>query len=294
MKNFILPNMYENYKLNLKLLNLIEKHPECFIENISIYAVYGNFQFCIWDGGRIFNQMHQASKEIILDVLNQYMKYNVKIRFIFTNTSLQPIHYHNRFCNVLLDIAKEFPVELVVNDDNLRDYIESKFPNKFSFISSTTRCLTDLNDVKNELNNNNYLMTCLDYNLNKNPKIFEMPKELIEKTELLCNAICAPGCPYRKEHYRLNSIYNLQYGKYYPMEGCKIKYNTLHPETMQYKNNISPEEIINKYEPAGFQYFKLEGRTLPQIENICNYVRYLVRPEYQLFVINYLENDTYK
>lgn len=288
MKNFILPNMYENYQLNLRLLDLIKEHPEYFYENTNIYAVYGNFQFCIWDGGRIFSQMRQASKEHIEHVLNSYKQYDVKVRFIFTNTMLEPVHYHNRFCNMILETAQNYDIELVVNDDHLKEYICSKYPSYTSFISSTTKCLLDFDKIKAELERPDYTMVCFDYNLNKNKKIFELPQELIQKSEILCNAICAPGCPYRKEHYRLNSIYNLNYGKPYTIYGCTIKNNTLHPETCNYHNNLSPEEIQSIYEPAGFQYYKLEGRTLSEMENICNYVRYLVKPEYHFYVIDYL------
>ena len=38
------------------------------------------------------------------------------------------------------------------------------------------------------------------------------------------------------------------------------------------------------------KYFKLEGRTLPATEVACNYVRYMIKPEYQLYVLNILLN----
>ena len=289
MKNFILPNMYEKYDLNFKILELKNKHPEYFYDDTNIYAVYGNFQSCIWDGGRVFTNAKQASKEKIEFILNKYQEYGVKVRFIFTNNQLQPEHYHNRFCNLILEIAQDYDnIELVVNDEKLKNYIQTTYPTFTSFISSTTKCLTNFEEVKKELENSEYIMTCLDYNMNKNKKIFKLPLELIQKSEILCNAICAPGCPFRKEHYRLNSFYNLSFGKLYHMQGCEIRQNTLHPITMNYKTNVSPEEIQTLYEPKGFQYFKLEGRTLSEIENICNYVRYLIKPEYQFFVIDHL------
>lgn len=288
MKHFILPNMYENYQLNLQLLELYKTNPEYFYDNTDIYAVYGNFQFCVWDGGRVFNHMIQASKEHIEHVLNAYQKHGVKVRFIFTNNMLKPEHYHNRFCNMILEVAEKYDIELVVNDDGLKSYIQENYPSYKHFISSTTKCLTNFEKAKEELEKEDFSMVCFDYNLNKNKKIFELPPELIQKSELLCNAICAPGCPHRQEHYRLNSIYNLNYGKPYSTHGCEIRHNTLHPETFNYHNNLSPEEIQTIYEPAGFQYYKLEGRTLSEMENICNYVRYMIKPEYQFYVIEYL------
>ena len=39
-----------------------------------------------------------------------------------------------------------------------------------------------------------------------------------QKTEFLVNPICMPGCPQRKEHYRLNSLFSLTYGQRYSMK----------------------------------------------------------------------------
>ena len=66
---FIIPNLYENYEQNIKFLTYFKEHPECFYDNIEIEAVYGNFQFCIWDGGRIFNSYRQSTKEEITSIL---------------------------------------------------------------------------------------------------------------------------------------------------------------------------------------------------------------------------------
>ena len=57
---------------------------------------------------------------------------------------------------------------------------------------------------------------------------------------------------------------------------------------MRYHNNLTPEEIINTYAPMGFQHFKLEGRSLSDLENACNYVRYMVKPEFQFLVLTTL------
>ena len=106
MKKFILPNMYEHHDLNFRLLKMKQDHPEYFHDDLSIYAVYGNFQFCIWDGGRIFpNNVQQATKEQMENILSNYAQYGVKVRFIFTNNMLRPEHYTNRFCNLILEVA---------------------------------------------------------------------------------------------------------------------------------------------------------------------------------------------
>ena len=62
---------------------------------------------------------------------------------------------------------------------------------------------------------------------------------------------------------------------------CKIKNSTVSNDVINFKNNISPEEIINYYYPLGYHMFKLEGRTLSSIEIILNYARYFIKPEHQ-------------
>ena len=131
-------------------------------------------------------------------------------------------------------------------------------------------------------------MICLDYNLNKN-KIFleEIDKEGIDKNkiEFLINAICPPGCPFRKNHYDLNGFFGKTYGKQYKMRDCKITNSTLYPNN--YINNFSVEDVFN-YEKNGFSNFKLEGRSLNTYEVLLNYIKYMVKPEYQLVIIRYV------
>jgi hypothetical protein len=115
-----------------------------------------------------------------------------------------------------------------------------------------------------------------------------IPEEKRDQCEFLVNAICAPGCPNRKEHYRLNGLYSLKYGKPYATQDCPILENTIHPKVRGYANNLTPDDIYNTYAPQGYKYFKLEGRTLGIVENLCNYIYYMVKPEYQHYVLNYV------
>jgi len=199
------------------------------------------------------------------------------MRFIFTNCMLQEIDYVDRFCNLVCSVCQDEGNEIVVNSPGLEKYLRDSYP-KYSFISSTTKC-NNINDSKNELNNYKYV--CLDYNNNHNKKFLEsLSLEERKKVEFLCNAICPSGCPNRKEHYRLNSLYYLNCGVPYNIE-CKIKGGTLADETIHYPNSISPEEIDEYYEPNGFEMFKLEGRTLEDMECLLNVARYMVKKEHQ-------------
>lgn len=288
--NFILPGMYEHAGLNLAFIKLMREHPEYFYPEASIGAVYGNFQFCIFDGGRIFNQYRHTNREEVEHLVNLYNKYNIPVRLVFTNPMIKKEHFQNRFGQMILEICHNGKNEIVVNDEEFEQYLRNKYPN-FQYISSTTKCLNTPNLFKLELDKD-YKMICLDYNLNKNWKMLnDIDKNYRNKCEFLVNAICPPGCPNRKEHYRLNGLFSLNYGRYYSTQNCPIRYDTLHPMQCASHNNLTPDDIYNTYLPQGFENFKLEGRTLGVLENLCNYVKYMVKPEYQFFVINYIINE---
>lgn len=289
MINFAIPGMYELSTLNFRLLDLYQKDKSIFYPNVNIDAVFGNFQFCIWDGGRIFTQYRQTTKEEIEYITHVYNEtYHVPIRFIFTNTELKPSDYNNRFCNLILDLCENDLNQIVINNNNLMDYIHENYP-QYKFISSTTKCLNNTKDSKAEIDDERFFEVCLDYNLNRNLNYLkELTPQQKDKTEFLVNAICPSGCPYRKEHYKLNSLFHLTYGKQFKIPGCSIHYDTLQFNDPLRPNNLSPEEIFNVYYPLGFSHFKLEGRTLGKLEVAANYVHYLIKPEYQLEVLRTL------
>lgn len=289
--NFILPGMYEHAGLNLIFIRLMKDHPEMFRPEANVGAVYGNFQFCIFDGGRIFSAYRHTCREEMAAIVKEYNSLGVPVRLIFTNPVIPETSFKNRFGQATLEVCHNSMNEIVVNNPKLEEYIRENYP-EFGIISSTTKCLNTPAKFKDELEHD-YKMICLDYNLNKNMKMLqEIPNEERNKCEFLVNAICPPGCPNRKEHYRLNGLYSLSYGRSYATQDCPIFENTLHPRQCENSsNNMTPEEIYEKYVPQGFENFKLEGRTLGLMENMCNYVKYMVKPEYQLYVLNLLVNE---
>lgn len=287
MIHYIIPGMYEQQRLNFAFLKFKQEHPECFYNNFIIESVYGNPQYCIWDGGRIFTQYFYSCKEEIEALIQKYNEFGIHIRYVFTSSALTENEYYNHFGNLLMQLGKDYNSEVVIADAAFADFLHQRYP-EYTFISSTTKCLRNPESAKFELNNSFYKMHCLDYNLNKN---FEFLKSLLaeekERTEFLVNAICPPGCTYRKHHYLLNSLDHLSFSKGYE-EGkdfkCNISGNTVHPEVR--KNHISYEDIVNIYEPMGFSYFKIEGRTLDPLEVLLSYCHYMVKPEYKDWVIS--------
>lgn len=291
--NFIIPGLYEHCDLNFRLLGLMRDHPECFRDNVKVSAVYGSFQFSIFDGGRSFTNYRFCNREEIEKIIYQYNEvFNVPVRLICTNNQLEPKHYTDRFNNLIFSLCDNGMNEVTVSDNGLGDYIQEHYPT-LKLISSTTKCITNTNQLQNELHDDSYTMVCLDYNLNHHKKFLEgLSEEEKAKCEFLCNAICPTACPSRKKHYQLNSLFSLSYGKPYRLEPCNITDNTLHPTTCISANNISPDEIYDYYVPNGFNLFKLEGRTLSGLENACNYVRYMCKPEWQMWVLSILVPDS--
>lgn len=285
--NFIIPGMYEHFQLNMNLLALMSNHPEFFYPNVQIGAVYGNFQFCIFDGGRIFDKYRHTTREEMESMVFQYNSQNIPVRLVFTNPVVPETSFKNRFGQATLEVCHNSLNEIVVNNKEFENYIRENYP-KFSFISSTTKCLNTPQSFKEELSNPKYKMICLDYNLNHNHKLLnEISEKDKPRCEFLINAICPPGCPNRKKHYKLNGLFNLNYGKYYNIAGCPIQYSTLDPRMFDHTNNLTPEEVF-EYADKGFVNFKIEGRSLGIVENACNYAKYLMKPEYQFVGITAL------
>lgn len=291
MIGFAIPGLYTLFELNITLLKLMKMHPEYFYDNIQIDAVYGNFPFCIFDGGRVFTKSEHVTIEDIKYISNTYNQLGIPIRLIFTNNQLQPEDYYDHFCNLTMEICENNINQITIADDGLREYIHEHYP-KYRFISSTTKCL-GLKDFKEELARPEFFEVCLDYNLNTNLEMLkQLTQEEKEKCEFLVNAICPPGCKIRREHYILNSKFFLNYGRRYHVPYCGIKEGILHPDTVAYHNNLSIEQIRDKYEPLGFSHFKLEGRTLSLQDMAGCYVKYMVKPEYQIYVYSFLTNSS--
>lgn len=278
------PGMWTHFDITKKLIFFMQSCPEAVRENFCIGAVYDNFPYCIWDGGRVFNQYSYASLENIVEVKQFFNEHGIPIRLVFTNPEIKEMHLHDRFCNLVAQACENDMNEIVVNNTLLEQHLRENYP-KYNYISSTTRCNLFENSLA-EIDTNQYKYICLDYNQNHNFKeLDKLSQPQKDQVEFLCNAICPPGCPSRKEHYRLNGLFYLGYMRKYSVPECGIRQSLNHPAAMSFSNNISPEEIERIYAKKGFTMFKLEGRTLPDLQMILSAVRYLIKPEYQYFCL---------
>lgn len=291
MVNFIIPSFYEHFDINKKLLMLKKNQPLWFYDNINIESIYGVFPYWILDGGRIFvNYKRQATYEEITTIIKTFK--NLSIRLICTNPVLDEKNFNNHFINLCLNLCENENNGIVINNSQLYEYIHTNYP-KYYFISSTTKCLNK-QDTKKELKNPKYKFVCLDYNLNNNWNFLNsLSREEINKCELLCNTICPPKCKDRKTHYFLNGQYSLTFGQFYqtPLT-CGAYSPTVTYKPRHFSTHISPDQIFNEYEPKGFQYYKIEGRSLSNLENVLNYAYYMIKPEYKDdFIFSMLYKD---
>lgn len=284
---FNLPGLYHKKNITMNFLYYLRDHPTKQKEYAHVGAIYDSIPYCLWNGGRIFRSYEQATPEELEFINNVFSKdFQKPIRLIYTNGYLEEKHLKDTFCNLVTEFFHNENNEIVVNSSLLEQYLRENYP-KYKIISSTTKCMKNWDKVHEELAKD-YYQVCLDYNLNHNIK--QLEKFTIEeknKTEFLINAICTPGCPHRAEHYKLNSVATLNYNRTFRIE-CTLNYNTLCDEANH--THLTPQEIEEIYMPLGFKYFKLEGRTLPDVEVVANYVKYLIKPEYQLEVLTELLN----
>ena len=290
MKNFNIPGVSDHLVLNEFILELMKTQPECFYPDVKISSVFGNFHFCIWDGGRNFFRYKQATEEEILYTQMVYDRYKVPVRFVFTNALLEEKHLYNRFCNLLLEIFHTGNNEIVAVSPLLIDYIKTNYPN-YKIISSTTKRLNTKDKFLEELKNEDYYQVCLDYDLNKQMDLItSIPDELKPKCEFLINAICPAKCPIRRQHYLNNAQTQLTFLKYkYVNWECGIKDGINSHNVVGKGNNFSLKDIDDYYK-MGFKYFKLEGRTIPSFDLLCQYLYYFVKPEYYWEILSTVQN----
>lgn len=291
---FMLPGFYEHFELYNLINEFLIQHPDAQYPWTKIYCYYGNFPYCIWDGGRIFNTYFPASIERIDEVCNYYQSNNQKLRLVFTNSLIEEQHCYNHYNNIILQKLHNNNNEIVINSPILENYIKKHYP-KYSLISSTTKCLNTPVLATSELLEQNYKFVCLDYNLNHNWDFLNtLSASLKKKTEFLINPICGPNCPSRKKHYKYNSIFSLTCGEPFNIDNCQITEMSICPAN----NNtiITLNEIKNIYLPQGFQFFKIEGRTLSSREVALIFSECFIKPEYKnLFLrnINVLLKEKY-
>ena len=280
---FHLPGLFEFYELYRVFLPLFREHREYFYDWCEIGAIYGAPADCIWGGGRV-----GFGDEDPREVLALMQEYDISARLTFSNSLLREEHLSDRKCNRLCRLfgeAEGVQNGVIVYSDLLLDYLKNHYP-KLYFVSSTTKVLTEFEQLQQELSREEFRYVVPDFRLNK---AFEQWNLLSEsqrdKVEFLCNECCWFGCKDRKQCYENVSRKNLgehclEHHCAAPEGDCGYRFS----KAMQNPGFIGVDDIKNVYLPMGFSNFKIEGRGLGSALILEFLLYYMTKPEYQLHV----------
>ena len=309
---FHLPGLFEFYELYKVFLPLFYEHREYFYDWCDIGSIYGAPADCIWGGGRAGYGDGDAR-----EVFSLMAEYGISARLTFSNSLLTREHLSDVKCNKLcelLNAASEFNNNqikddkirnekikhnkiknenvnvkngIIVHSDILLDYLKNKYP-EFYFVSSTTKVLTDYNDLLDEVNRDDFSYVVPDFRLNKCfDKLDTMTQEQKDKIEFLCNECCWFGCMDRKKCYE--TVENCPgHICVSPDAGEGYRFS----KAMSNPAFISVDDICNIYLPKGFSNFKIEGRGLGSALVLEFLLYYMTKTEYQINVREaiYLDN----
>lgn len=280
---FHIPDFVNHFRLNLTLAEYMKRSPQAFRDNVKIGSVYGIFPSMLWNGGRFF--MGECDPRIMREIINQLNSRGIPIRFTLTNPLIKMEHLSDPLCNAVLKAADNGLNEAIVFSPLLEDYIRENFPD-MPITSSTCKQIEDYDELCAEMEKD-YSLVVLDYNFNNDFEVLEkLPHK--EKAELLINPCCTPHCTRRGDHYRyigqsqIDLIEHMKKGMRYTHEPycCACMNKTLY-QSVDSPVHISPEDIYEKYVPMGFCNFKIEGRSVPDVNLLENYVYYMVKPEHR-------------
>ena len=288
---FHLPGLFEFYELYRVFLPLYRTHRDWFYDWCEIGSLYGAPADCLWGGGRTGCSRHTAR-----EVLALAQEYGISARLTFSNSLLREEHLADRKCNALCALfEKENRVQngVIVHSDLLLDYLKRQYPGLY-FVSSTTKVLTDFQQLRRETEREEFRYVVPDFRLNKSfAELDTMPQDQKDKVEFLCNECCWYGCRDRKHCYENVSRKNL--GEDCPDHRCTApgaQQGYRFSKAMENPGFIGAGDIRKVYLPGGFSNFKIEGRGLGSALILEFLLYYMTKPEYQLRVREeiYLDN----
>lgn len=281
--NYHLPGLFEFYDLYQDFLPVFREHREYFYDWCDIGSVYGAPEDCIWGGGRIGGGDHTPD-----EVLTLMHEYGISARLTFSNSLLREEHLSDRRCNTL---CRLFEVKggarngVIVHSELLTEYLRREYPGLY-LVSSTTKVLTDPDELIAEVRRDEFEYVVPDFRLNRQTdKLSLLSQREKDKLEFLCNECCYFGCRDRRACYEdvSRKILGESAGDHIctapgGAEGYRFS------KAMTNPGFIGTGDILNTYLPMGFSNFKIEGRGLGSAMILEFLLFYMVKPEYQLHV----------
>ncbi|SCY52569.1 hypothetical protein SAMN02910292_01950 [Lachnospiraceae bacterium XBB2008] len=282
-----LPGFSVFFYLNQVIIHMMNEYPDKFRDGYRPGSVYGTFPGAIWNGGRaVFGIMSHGD---MAKIIKTYNDLGVPVRFTWTNSLIEEKHLNDTYCNLIMETANNGKNQVLVNTPVLEEYLRKTYPD-FKYISSTTKRLTGLDDVKAELEKDYYLVV-LDYDLNHDEKVLDELAPFAERIEILADEICFPNCPRRKDHYRDESLMQLKFEKGAPYDCPNKTKKPSFSECMKRPAFISADDVRAYADKWGYNNFKLVGRGLPQDMVLDSYIYYLVKEEYRDELRTRVEKD---
>lgn len=284
-----LPGLFEFYEFYREFLPLFREHREYFYDWCDIGSIYGAPADCLWGGGRAgFGDSDAA------EVLALMREYGISARLTFSNSLLTVAHLSDKKCNQLCALF-EIPRRngVIIYSDLLADYLKENYPSLY-LVSSTTKVLTDFEQLLDEVNRDDFRYVVPDFRLNKSfDKWSILSQAQKDKVEFLCNECCFFGCKDRKLCYEVVSRKNLGEDDLdFRCRAPGMDEGYRFSKAMKNPGFIGIEDIKDTYLPMGFSNFKIEGRGLGSALILEFLLYYMTKPEYQLRVREaiYLDN----
>ncbi|MCR5210103.1 MAG: hypothetical protein K6C99_07820 [Lachnospiraceae bacterium] len=294
---FHLPGLFEFYEFYKVFLPVYKEHPEFFHDQCRIGSVYGAPADCIWGGGRVGYGDNDPIQ--VLDLMD---KYHISARLTFSNSLLREEHLKDEKCNRLCRLFEKSasdhyvsPVRngIIVHSDMLTRYILQNYPSLY-LVSSTTKVLTNFEDLQSELSRSEFSYVVPDFRLNRSfDRLASLSEDKKRKVEFLCNECCYVGCTDRKACYE--NVSRKALGEDCPDHICNAPEHEggyMFSKAMKSPAFISSDDIRDIYIPMGFNNFKIEGRSLGSALLLEFILYYMTKPEYQINVreMIYLDN----
>ena len=282
MIRYSLPDFTRHLRLNLMMVDFMRQSPEVFPEDVEITSLYGNFPGCIMNGGRIMQEYQERyTSAQITETFDALSEKGLTARLTLTNMLIRPEQYEDEYCRMIFEAARGHDVEIIVNQDELADYISSRY--HFRRILSTTRALSGVEELNRMLDR--YDMVVLDYNRNKDDAFLKKVSDP-SRLEVMPNELCRPGCRTRQEHYLEVSRYQLTgqsdfkcpNAEYYEKVGFTAR-------TQSSPTLLGNEDIRRLNAEYGISNFKMVGRLHSRQLLLESYAYYLIRPEYRAVMI---------
>jgi len=215
-------------------------------------------------------------------------EYKISARLTFSNSLLRNEHLSDKKCNHLCELFSEnsgVQNGVIICSDLLLNYLKTNYP-RFYFVSSTTKALTEFEQLRSELQRGDFLYVVPDFRLNKQfSQLSELSQSEKDKAEFLCNECCWFYCRDRKLCYENVSRRNL--GENCPDHHCKspgAAEGYLFSKAMRNPGFIGTNDIQDIYLPMGFSNFKIEGRSLGSAIVLEFLLYYMTKPEYHINV----------